>query len=172
MLWSRQNSLCFLHFLFSLEVKIKHLFYYHCPLRDIPRTLYNLNQNPKCCRICYKNFIPLLVVTQLNICVKNFKFSLCWLQAKTYFYTFWANFLCFPRLEKWKSKFPILPVPWQPCRYYCTLYVDTAALHDPRDNQITRNDVSIDSDALQDRTGGSWKQVVSEDRRTRTSTTC
>ena len=39
-------------------------------------------------------------------------------------------------------------------RYYCTLYVNAASLHDSRDNQITGNDVSIDSDALQDRTGG------------------
>ena len=57
-------------------------------------------------------------------------------------------------------------------RYYCTLYVDAAALHNSRDNQITSNEVSIDSDALQDRTGGLWKQAVSEGKGTRPSTTC
>ena len=26
-----------------------------------------------------------------------------------------ANSLCFPCLEKWTFKFPVFPVPWQPC---------------------------------------------------------
>ena len=36
--------------------------------------------------------------------------SLC----KNIFLIFLANSLCFPCLEKWTSKFPVFPVPWQP----------------------------------------------------------
>ena len=37
--------------------------------------------------------------------------SLC----KNIFLIFLANSLCFPCLEKWTFKFPVFPVPWQPC---------------------------------------------------------
>ena len=47
--------------------------------------------------------------------------SLC----KTIFLIFLENSLCFPCLEKWTSKFPVFPVPWQPCEWILDVHSDT-----------------------------------------------